>query len=116
MPPLKLVRSPEYDGSWFERLETGDWFVTFALNATLYAAPEIDEIGAQSSAPKTRSWSFVRSVGMPLTTAGMDAPERIESNRVTESRAIPEVWRPSALVLSRVCRSFARRPAWTEML
>ena len=110
------MRSPDQAGMALERPFTGACLEMLPLNEMLSAWPVSDPGGAQSSAPKTLSWSLSRLDGIPPTVAEMPFAARMPRRRVTESCAMPEVCRPSGLVLSSVCRSLARRPTWYEKL
>src|SRR5688500_3314768 len=101
-PPFQLLWSPLLDGRSAGPPNSGSCRFQPPLYVRLNAWPVVDDVGAQSNAPKIIPLSTSRSLGIPPTEVGICCWPRIDSIRDTESRDTPAAWRPAAPVFSSV--------------
>ncbi len=111
-PPFQLVRSPECAGTSVADALTAVCRFQPPLNDSDTLCPEFDDGGVAFSTPNTEPLSWNRLLGIDPTTVGICARPSNPTRRAAESAEMPLAWRPTASVLSSVCRSFATRPSW----
>src|SRR3954454_11766101 len=102
MARFQLVRLATCPGN--SLTEADDGFCRFhpPLKVMLNACPVVDDGGLKSSAPKTRPWSFVRSVGMRPAVVGTPSCDSAERSRMAESGEPPAAISPTGSVLSKL--------------